>query len=96
MTSNVIQGHIRSLLCLNHSSTFVYGPILIKKTNYEDNIRPEIYLFIMEKFCDLFTLRPSDLIITLTYVLMDNFCPRFRILMENFCPRFWIRQYPYN
>ena len=31
--------------------------------------------YVMEKFCDLFTLRPSDLITTLTYVLMDNFCP---------------------
>ena len=26
----------------------------------------------MEKFCDLFTF---DLIATLTYVLIDNFCP---------------------
>ena len=25
MTSKVIQGHIRPLLCQNHSSTFVYG-----------------------------------------------------------------------
>ena len=31
----------------------------------------------MEKFCDLFTLRPSDLITTLTDVLMENFCPCF-------------------
>ena len=32
------------------------------------------YLFyIMEKFYDFFTFRPSDLITTLTYVLMDNF-----------------------
>ena len=33
--------------------------------------------YVMEKFCDFFTLRPSDLFITLTYVLMDNFCPYF-------------------
>ena len=26
-------------------------------------------------FCDFFTLRPSDLITTLTYFLMDNICP---------------------
>ena len=31
----------------------------------------------MEKICDLFTFRPSDLITTLTYVLMDNFCHCF-------------------
>ena len=30
MTSKVIQGHIRPLLCQNYSSTFVYGPILMK------------------------------------------------------------------
>ena len=31
----------------------------------------------MEKFCDFLTLRPSDLITILTYVLMDKFCPCF-------------------
>jgi hypothetical protein len=31
----------------------------------------------MENFCDLFTLSPSDLITTLTYVLLDNLCPCF-------------------
>ena len=35
------------------------------------------HFYVMEKFCDLFILRPSDLITTLTYVLMDNFCPCF-------------------
>ena len=30
------------------------------------------------KFC-IFTLRSSDLIITLTYVVIDNFCPCFLI-----------------
>ena len=33
--------------------------------------------YVMEKFCDVFTLRPSDLITILTYVLMNNFCPCF-------------------
>ena len=32
-------------------------------------------LHIMKKFCDFFTLRPSDLITNLTYVLLDNSCP---------------------
>ena len=36
----------------------------------------------MEKFCDLFT---SDLITTLTYVLMDNFCPCFVIIQTCLC-----------
>ena len=30
---------------------------------------------------EFFTLRPSDLITTLTYVLMDNFCPCFNYQM---------------
>ena len=31
--------------------------------------------YVKENFCDLFTLRPSDLITTLTYFIMHNFCP---------------------
>ena len=31
----------------------------------------------MDKFWDSFTFRPSDLNTTLTYVLMDKFCPCF-------------------
>ena len=34
-----------------------------------------MHVYVMEKLCDFFTLVPSDLNITLTYVLMDNFCP---------------------
>ena len=30
---------------------------------------------------DFFTLRPSDLIATLTYILMDIFCPCFLIFV---------------
>ena len=30
MSSKVIQGHISPLFCQNHSSTFVYGPILVE------------------------------------------------------------------
>ena len=35
------------------------------------------HFYIIMKFCDFFTLRPFDLITTLTYVLMDNCCPCF-------------------
>ena len=34
-----------------------------------------MHFYDKEKLCDFFTLRPSDLNTTLTYVLMDNFCP---------------------
>ena len=33
------------------------------------------HFYVMEKFCDFFTLWTSDLSTTLTYVLMDNFSP---------------------
>ena len=37
------------------------------------NSSPKIHFYVMEKFCDYFTLRPNDLNIILTYVLLDNF-----------------------
>ena len=74
MTSKVIQGHIRPHLCQNHSSPFIYGPILkicmnanIMKTHYFHKLYNITY--VIEKFCD------SDLISILTYVLMENFFP---------------------
>ena len=36
----------------------------------------------MVKFCDFFTLRPSDLITSVTYDLMDIFCPCFLNLVN--------------
>ena len=39
--------------------------------------------FFRKKFCDCVTLRPPDLITTLTYVRMDNICPCFLLLIEN-------------
>ena len=38
-----------------------------------------MHSYVMEKFCDFITLRPSDLITALTYVLLDNFCPCFKV-----------------
>ena len=82
MTSKVIQGHIRPLLSQNYSSTFVYGPILMKLFMNANIMKTQYNLkcstFIME-FCIFLNVRLSDLITTLTYILMDNFCPCFRI-----------------
>ena len=36
-----------------------------------------MHFYVMEKFCDFSTLRPSGLNTTLTYVLVHNFCPCF-------------------
>ena len=76
---------IRPLLCQTHASTFVYRPILMKicinanimKTQYLHRIIYDLkcYFHVMKKDCAFSTLRPSDLITTLTYVLMDNLCP---------------------
>jgi hypothetical protein len=66
----VTKGHKRPLLWQNHSGTFVYRPILLQicmitvfTLNYD--LKCHFYVF---------TLRPSDLITTLTYVLMNNVC----------------------
>ena len=61
----------------------------IMKTQFFHKIIYDLkcHFYVMEKFCDFFTLRPSDLITTLTYVLMDNFCPclsRILLLTGNF------------
>ena len=89
----IIQGYITPLLCQYHSSTFVYGPILMP-IYINANIRMipffhKIYdlkrhFYAIEQYCDFFTLRPSDLNKTWTYVLMDNFCPCFfhRLYMQ--------------
>ena len=81
MTLKVIQGLIRPPLCQNHSSTFVYRPILMKICMNADTIfslnyiRPKMHFYVMEKLCDLVTLLPFGLITILTYFLMGNFFP---------------------
>ena len=37
----------------------------------------KVHFYIMERFRDFLKFRPSGLITTLTYVLMDNFCHCF-------------------
>ena len=85
MTSKVIHGHIRPLLCQNHSSTFISEPILIKiymdanimKTPFFINLYIyglKCHFMTWSIFAFFFTLRPSDLIATVNYVLMNNFC----------------------
>ena len=90
MTLKFIQGHIRPLVCQNHSNTFVYNyeQILmeicmnanIMKIHFFHEIilyDLKCHIYVMEKFCDCFSLRPYDLSTTLTYVLMHNFSPFF-------------------
>ena len=59
---SINQGYIRPLLCQNHSTTFVYGSILMKicmnaniiKTLFKKiYIWPEMcHLYVLDKFCD--------------------------------------------
>ena len=37
----------------------------------------DTFMFVLERLCVSLTFRPSDLITTLTYILMDNFCTCF-------------------
>ena len=42
-------------------------------------IWPKLYFYVMEKFCDFFTLRPSDLNTTFICILMDNYCFCYKV-----------------
>ena len=52
--------------------------VTIMKTQFFIKLCTEMSFYVMEKFYDFFTLRPFDLIITLTYILIDNFCNHFK------------------
>ena len=76
----------KSTFMPNHSSTFVYEPILmnicmndnIMKTHFHEIIYDlKGHFYVIRSFVIFFTLQPSDLITTLSYILMDNFCPCF-------------------
>ena len=62
MTLKVIQGHIRPHLCQNHSSTFVYGPILMKICMNVNIIKLYMTYNLLYNF--VISLRPFDLNIT--------------------------------
>ena len=47
-------------------------------TNFDENFYECLKIFCYWEVLWFFTLRPSDLIKTLTNVLMDNFCPCFK------------------
>ena len=52
------------------------------KTQFSLNhIRPKMLFYVIEKLCDFFSLRPSDLNTTLTYARMDNFCTWLQIFL---------------
>ena len=73
MSSKVIQDHFNAKIILAHSFMnwfwwkFVWIPISWRHNFFSH----KCHFYGIEKFC------PSDLITTLTYVLMDNFCPSF-------------------
>ena len=66
MTSEVIEGHIRSSFYLNNFLRYLFLlNLILSKFGMNANVT-KMQIFHNLKF---------DLIITLTYVLMDNFCP---------------------
>ena len=96
-SAKVIQGQLRPLLCQNHSSPFVYGPIFIKICMNANIMKTQFSInYTMSLLCNgeglwFLILRPSDLITTLTYVLRDNFYP-FNFLRK-FCSIFTIQEH---
>ena len=101
----VIQGHNSLIprLSQNHSSIFVYQPILMKICMNVNKIKTHFFhwiiihlkchFYVVDQFWWIFfTLRPSDLIRTLTCVLINNFCPCLRFWITffyTFCNDFW-------
>ena len=76
----IIQGHIRPLffakIILAHSFKDQLWRIFVwMQISWRHNIWPLMSLLSYSKVFLFFTLRPSDLITTLTYIPMDNFCP---------------------
>ena len=70
---------IRPLLCQNHSSTIVFGPILMNifmnanaNTKFFNKILYDLkcHFYVMEKFYDFFTLRPWLTFLWTTSVLV--------------------------
>ena len=73
-----LKGHIRPLLCQKHSSTFVYGQILMKNFMNANNMKTQFNIFQYDLKCYFMIWRIFVifyLITTLNYALMDNFCP---------------------
>ena len=93
IASKVIEGHIWQLLCQNISNTyntFVYGPIgdfvwmLISwRHNFfiKLNMTWNVTFILCRSFVIFFTLRLSELIATLSYVLIENFRPCLRFFL---------------
>ena len=68
MTLEVIQGHVRPLLCLNHSSTFVYGPILMKICMYANIMKINLfhYTYVYDLKCTFMLWRVFVIFVNLT------------------------------
>ena len=83
MTSSVTKGHLKISNSSFSTIYFLLTPNIFKNfqecQHYEDTIFVKLYIilkghfYVMERFCDYFTLRFNDLITTLNYVLMETF-----------------------
>ena len=85
MTSKVIQDHFYAKIKIAHSfmdqfwSKFVWM-LISWRHNFSYMTWNVMHFNIIEKFFNIFT-KTSDLITTLTYFLMDNFCPCIYVLL---------------
>ena len=92
LTSKVIEGHITSLLYLENTLSQIYC-LLSNQLSSKLYECIKLYFFsklnfdfkghAMERLCDFFTFSPFNLITTLTYALMDNFCACSMLMLMN-------------
>ena len=85
LSMKVSKGHIQYF-----KRTFIYEPsfmkillmIILWRRNFFMALNmTSSHINVIERFRDFFTFRPSELITTLTYVLMDYFCPCLRLII---------------
>ena len=81
-SSKIIDDHFYANIILAHSfmdqfSFFSENPKFFIKLHWP-KMSPLCYVF-----CFFFILRPSDLITTLTYVRIDNFCPCLIYILDS-------------
>ena len=73
MTSNAMEGHKWPFKKIIYRLFYLSIDFDFKKLHFND---AKILIYVMERLRDLFqTFKSSNLISTLNYVLMDNFCP---------------------
>ena len=82
MTSEVIEDHVRPPFY--KKNTFLFDALIMKAQILTKlSMTSKVTVMLWRYFMISFTCRPFDLITTLNYVLLENFCPCFEMFWEN-------------